>query len=140
MRKAGDVIFTDVDKNGDGVVEFSNRDDMEYALKSLHDTEFKNHNESTYIRVKPVGKKSSGRERSESPGRGGDRKGSSAPASSRRSRSASPAAPAGRDRDREERSRSRDRARSPRSRSRSNSRSDAGDARSKSDRPREEEV
>lgn len=60
MRKAGDVVFTDVDKYGEGsefmfnkfvvtiawrsylelagVVEFSNRDDMEYAIKSLDDT------------------------------------------------------------------------------------------------------
>ena len=26
MRKAGDVVYADVDHNGDGVVEFSNRD------------------------------------------------------------------------------------------------------------------
>ena len=135
MRKAGDVIFTDVDKNGDGVVEFSNRDDMEYALKSLHDTEFKNHNESTFIRVKPVSEKSSGRDRSESPARGGDRKGSAA-VSSRRSRSPSPA-PAGRDRDREDRSRSRERVRSPRSRSRSNSRSDTENKRTEKTRVEE---
>jgi hypothetical protein len=29
MRKAGDVVFTDVDsRNSEGIVEFSNRDDM----------------------------------------------------------------------------------------------------------------
>jgi RNA recognition motif-containing protein len=54
MRKAGDVVFSDVDRNGGGVVEFSNRDDMEYAIKSLDDTELKGRDESSYIRVKAV--------------------------------------------------------------------------------------
>lgn len=61
MRKAGDVVFSDVDKYGEGVVEFSNRDDMEYAIRSLDDTEFKNHHESSYIRVKAARKNSSDR-------------------------------------------------------------------------------
>jgi len=71
MRKAGDVVYTDVDKYGEGVVEFSNRDDMEYAIKSLDDTEFKNHHESSYIRVKLANKGggSSSRKRSVSPNR-----------------------------------------------------------------------
>jgi hypothetical protein len=29
MRKAGDVIYADVDHNGEGLVEFSNKEDME---------------------------------------------------------------------------------------------------------------
>lgn len=95
MRKAGDVVYTDVDKNGEGVVEFSNRDDMENALRTLDDTEFKNYNDSAYIRVKrrreASGDANRGREKARSP-----------------SRSRSP------------RSRSRDRKRSP-SRSRSHS-------------------
>eukprot|EP01036_Dinobryon_divergens_P029450 gene29450-38546_t len=66
MRKAGDVVFTDVDKYGEGVVEFSNRDDMEYAIKSLDDTEFKNHHESSYIRVKLANKGSSSSSRKRS--------------------------------------------------------------------------
>jgi len=61
MRKAGDVVFTDVDKYGDGVVEFSNRDDMEYAISKFDDTEFKGHSDSSYIRVKLANK---GRDRS----------------------------------------------------------------------------
>lgn len=45
MREAGDVCYADVDKNGagTGVVEFLNRDDMQYALKNLDDTKFKSH-------------------------------------------------------------------------------------------------
>jgi RNA recognition motif-containing protein len=90
MRKAGDVIHTDVYKNGDGLVEFSNREDMENAIRKLDDTEFQKHGDSTYIRIKPLNKSGGSEERD-------------------RSRS--------RDRDR---SRSRDRRRSPsRSRSRS---------------------
>lgn len=52
MRKAGDVVFTDVDARGGGVVEYSNEDDMETALRKLDDTEFKNRYDSAYIRVK----------------------------------------------------------------------------------------
>ena len=43
FRKAGDVVYTDVNNNtGEGIVEFSNRDDMEQAIDKLDDTEFKN--------------------------------------------------------------------------------------------------
>ena len=43
FRKAGDVVYTDVNNNtGDGIVEFSNREDMEAAIDKLDDTEFKN--------------------------------------------------------------------------------------------------
>lgn len=76
MRKAGDVIFTDVDKYGDGVVEFSNRDDMEYAIKTMDDKEFKGHNDTTFIRVKATKKddrddsRDRGRSKSKSPGGG----------------------------------------------------------------------
>ena len=43
FRKAGDVVYTDVNNNtGDGIVEFSNREDMETAIDKLDDTEFKN--------------------------------------------------------------------------------------------------
>eukprot|EP00602_Paraphysomonas_sp_CaronLab_P010238 CAMPEP_0185017486 /NCGR_PEP_ID=MMETSP1103-20130426/430_1 /TAXON_ID=36769 /ORGANISM="Paraphysomonas bandaiensis, Strain Caron Lab Isolate" /LENGTH=227 /DNA_ID=CAMNT_0027546915 /DNA_START=59 /DNA_END=743 /DNA_ORIENTATION=+ len=52
MRKAGDVIYADVDRNGDGVVEFSNEDDMEHAVRKLDDTEFKNPFDRSYVRVK----------------------------------------------------------------------------------------
>mmetsp|Transcript_27345 Transcript_27345/g.53306 ORF Transcript_27345/g.53306 Transcript_27345/m.53306 type:complete len:257 (+) Transcript_27345:83-853(+) len=54
MRQAGDVIYTDVDRQGGGVVEFSNKSDQEYAVKKLDDTEFKDRfgGERAYVRVK----------------------------------------------------------------------------------------
>lgn len=52
MRKAGDVIYADVDAYGDGVVEYSNEDDMEHAVRKLDDTEFRNSKDSSYVRVK----------------------------------------------------------------------------------------
>ena len=72
MREAGDVVYADVFRDGTGVVEFSRRDDMKYALKKLDDTKFKSHEgESSYIRLKEdTGRRS--RSRSRSPrGRGG---------------------------------------------------------------------
>ncbi len=118
MRKAGDVVFTDVDSKGGGEVDFSNREDMEYAIRSLDDTEFKNYAESSFIRVKAANKR---RDRSEE-GRGRKR-------SVSRSRSAS-------------RSRSPIRKRSPRSHSRSVSRSPSAErlpsAEEKAEKPMEE--
>lgn len=58
MRKAGDVVFTDVDRNGEGIVEFSNRDDMERAVDKLDDEEFRGRDGSGYIRVKFANKRS----------------------------------------------------------------------------------
>ena len=43
MRDAGDVCFSDVFKDGTGVVEYLKREDMKYALKKLDDTKFKSH-------------------------------------------------------------------------------------------------
>jgi len=114
MRKAGDVVFTDVDKYGDGVVEFSNRDDMEYAISKFDDTEFKGHSDSSYIRVKLANK---GRDRSvsRSPVRGRARSPSRSPVRGRaRSPSRSPVRGRGRSPSRSvsrSRSRSRDRER-----------------------------
>uniref|UniRef100_A0A1I8BMC5 RRM domain-containing protein n=1 Tax=Meloidogyne hapla TaxID=6305 RepID=A0A1I8BMC5_MELHA len=89
MREAGDVVYADVYRDGTGVVEFSRREDMKYALKKLDDTKFKSHEEDG------VG----GRSRSYSRSRSRSRRGS--PRYSRsRSRSFS-------------RSRSRSRSRSP---------------------------
>jgi arginine/serine-rich splicing factor 1/9 len=62
MRKVGDVVFTDVERNGDGVVDFSNREDMEEAIRRLDDTEFKSYTDSSYIRVRAAKQK---RDRSE---------------------------------------------------------------------------
>lgn len=53
MRKAGDVVYTDVNgEAGEGVVEFSNREDMEEAVRKLDDTEFKNRYDTAFIRIK----------------------------------------------------------------------------------------
>mmetsp|Transcript_19021 Transcript_19021/g.19150 ORF Transcript_19021/g.19150 Transcript_19021/m.19150 type:complete len:295 (-) Transcript_19021:881-1765(-) len=116
MRKAGDVIYADVDHNGDGVVEFSNRDDMESAVRRLDDTEFKNPFDKSYIRVRVDRKggrdsRSRSRDRSYSRSRSRDRPRRRRRSESR-SRSRSP-------RSRSPRSPSRSRSRSPRSRSRS---------------------
>lgn len=43
MREAGDVCFADVQRDGEGVVEFLRREDMEYALRRLDRTEFRSH-------------------------------------------------------------------------------------------------
>lgn len=43
MREAGDVCFADVQRDGEGVVEFLRREDMEYALRRLDGTEFRSH-------------------------------------------------------------------------------------------------
>ncbi|XP_063068120.1 serine/arginine-rich splicing factor 9-like [Engraulis encrasicolus] len=56
MREAGDVCFADVQRDGEGegegVVEFLRREDMDYALRLLDGTEFRSHQgETAYIRV-----------------------------------------------------------------------------------------
>ncbi|XP_073431743.1 serine/arginine-rich splicing factor 9-like, partial [Dendrobates tinctorius] len=52
MRKAGDVCYADVHKDGTGIVEFVRKDEMEYALRKLEDTKFCSHKrETSYIRV-----------------------------------------------------------------------------------------
>lgn len=110
MRKAGDVIFADVDRNtGEGIVEFSNRDDMERAIDKLDDQEFKNSFGSAYIRVRAVGSSSS------SSASGGSKRGGSR---DRNERKRSPSRSRSRSRDKNDRKRSPSRSRS-RSRSRS---------------------
>ena len=53
MREAGDVCYADVNRDGTGVVEFMNRDDMKFAIRHLDDTKFRSHDgESSYIRVR----------------------------------------------------------------------------------------
>jgi len=53
MRDAGDVQFTDVFKDGTGIVEYSRYEDMKYALKHLDDSKFRSHEgEVAFIRVK----------------------------------------------------------------------------------------
>ncbi|CAI0453275.1 unnamed protein product [Linum tenue] len=55
MRKAGDVCFAEVSRDGDGtfgLVDYTNSDDMKYAIRKLDDTEFRNPWARSYIRVK----------------------------------------------------------------------------------------
>jgi len=47
------VCYTDVYKDGTGVVEFLRYDDMKYAVRKLDDTKFRSHEgETSHIRVK----------------------------------------------------------------------------------------
>ncbi|KAJ6677434.1 SERINE/ARGININE RICH SPLICING FACTOR [Salix viminalis] len=55
MRKAGDVCFAEVSRDSDGtfgVVDYTNHEDMKYAIRKLDDTEFRNPWARAYIRVK----------------------------------------------------------------------------------------
>uniref|UniRef100_A0A3Q3MQE4 Serine/arginine-rich splicing factor 9 n=1 Tax=Labrus bergylta TaxID=56723 RepID=A0A3Q3MQE4_9LABR len=72
MREAGDVCFADVQRDGEGVVEFLRREDMDYALRRLDRTEFHSHQgETAYIRVfEERGNASWDRSRSRSRSRG----------------------------------------------------------------------
>ncbi|KAM9820461.1 serine/arginine-rich splicing factor 9 [Neosynchiropus ocellatus] len=72
MREAGDVCFADVTRDGEGIVEFIRREDMEYALRRLDRTEFRSHQgENAFIRVfEDRGNPGWGRSRSRSRSRG----------------------------------------------------------------------
>ena len=56
MREAGDVCFADVFKDGTGAVEYTRREDLQYAIKKLDDTRFKSHEVTrinyTYVSIK----------------------------------------------------------------------------------------
>ncbi|CAH1446618.1 unnamed protein product [Lactuca virosa] len=55
MRKAGDVCFAEVSRDSKGtfgLVDYTNYDDMKYAIRKLDDTEFRNPWAKTYIRVR----------------------------------------------------------------------------------------
>lgn len=54
MREAGDVCFADVQRDGEGVVEFLRREDMEYALRRLDRTEFRSHQVSSCADESPL--------------------------------------------------------------------------------------
>lgn len=43
MREAGDVCYADVQRDGEGVVEYLRKEDMEYAMRRLDRTEFRSH-------------------------------------------------------------------------------------------------
>ncbi|XWS67595.1 hypothetical protein CRYUN_Cryun04dG0019300 [Craigia yunnanensis] len=70
MRKAGDVCFAEVSRDGDGamgIVDYTNYDDMKYAIRKLDDSEFRNPFARAYIRVKCYeGSPGGGRSRSRS--------------------------------------------------------------------------
>ncbi|KAM5557792.1 serine/arginine-rich splicing factor SR34A [Rosa sericea] len=118
MRKAGDVCFAEVCRDSEGtygLVDYNNYDDMKYAVRELHDTEFKNPWARSYIRVKVYESSSPSRSRSRSRSVRRNRSNSLERSVSRsvsRSRSASPVKPS-----------------RPRSRSRSMSRSRSGSPR-----------
>ncbi|KAG6750457.1 hypothetical protein POTOM_044952 [Populus tomentosa] len=70
MRRAGDVCFSQVfrDRGGmTGIVDYTNYDDMKYAIKKLDDSEFRNAFSRAYIRVREY---DSRRSYSRSPSRG----------------------------------------------------------------------
>ncbi|CAK9328403.1 unnamed protein product [Citrullus colocynthis] len=55
MRRAGDVCFSEVfrDRGGmAGIVDYTNYDDMKYAIRKLDDSEFRNAFSRAYVRVK----------------------------------------------------------------------------------------
>lgn len=134
MRKAGDVIYADVDRNGDGVVEYSNEDDMENAIRKLDDTEFKNPFDKSYVRVRAANERKERRSRSRSRSRDRDRRDRShsrdSPSGSRDRKESDKDKEKDKERDHSpSRSVSRDRRRGSRSPSRSRSRSEDRDRR-----------
>ncbi|KOM39463.1 hypothetical protein LR48_Vigan03g284500 [Vigna angularis] len=70
MRKAGDVCFSQVFHDGrgtTGIVDYTNYDDMKYAIKKLDDSEFRNAFSKGFVRVREY---DSRRDSSRSPSRG----------------------------------------------------------------------
>ncbi|KAE8696972.1 Serine/arginine-rich-splicing factor SR34 [Hibiscus syriacus] len=121
MRRAGDVCFSQVFRDGGGttgIVDYTNYDDMKYAIKKLDDTEFRNAFSRAYVRVKEYDSK---RDSSRSPSRGRSVSRSRSRSRGRsKSRSKSPRTKPSR------KSPAKSRSRSPRSRSASRSRSLSG--------------
>ncbi|XAR58442.1 hypothetical protein NMG60_11013831 [Bertholletia excelsa] len=133
MRRAGDVCFSQVYRDGNGtkgIVDYTNYDDMKYAIRKLDDSEFRNAFSRAIVRVKEY-KRSQSRSRSYSRSHSRSRSSSRGRSYSRsrslsRSRSKSPKAKSSRRSPALSRSRSASRSRSgskPRSVSRSPSRS-----------------
>jgi len=120
FRQAGDVIYTDVDRQGGGVVEFSKKSDQEYALDKMDDAEFSNPFHKGYIRVKKPRDQMTSEERDREDKDDRERRDRDRDRDRSRSRSRS------RSGDRRKRDRSRSRSRSGR---RSRSRSDSRDRR-----------
>lgn len=115
MRKAGDVCFAEVSRDSEGtfgLVDYTNYEDMKYAIRKLDDSEFRNPWTKTHIRVRrydrsPSRSPSRSRSRSRSPRRSRSKSAErSVSRSPSKSRSASPVKPS--------RPRSRSRSDSPR--------------------------
>ncbi|XP_021904029.1 serine/arginine-rich-splicing factor SR34-like [Carica papaya] len=128
MRQAGDVCFSQVFRDGSGttgIVDYTNYEDMKYAIKKLDDSEFRNAFSRAYVRVREYDSRrdysrSPSRGRSYSKGRSESRSRSRSRGRSysrSRSKSKSPKAKSSR----RTPARSRSRTASPRSRSRSRS-------------------
>ncbi|XP_047981688.1 serine/arginine-rich splicing factor SR30-like isoform X4 [Salvia hispanica] len=93
MRRAGDVCFSQVYRERDGmrgVVDYNNYDDMKYAIRKLDDSLFRNQFSKAYIRVEEYDRRRSySRSPSKSP-YSRSRSISRSPGDRARSRSASP--------------------------------------------------
>ncbi|KAH6819065.1 SERINE-ARGININE PROTEIN 30 [Perilla frutescens var. frutescens] len=90
MRRAGDVCFSQVYRDRDGmrgVVDYTNYDDMKYAMRKLDDSLFRNQFSRAYIRVEEYNRR---RSYSRSPSRSRSRSITLSPDYRDRSRSASP--------------------------------------------------
>ncbi|TVU21159.1 hypothetical protein EJB05_30783, partial [Eragrostis curvula] len=69
MRRAGDVCFSDVYREAGetiGIVDYTNYDDMKYAIRKLDDSQFRNAFSRAYIRVREYDARSRSRSRSRS--------------------------------------------------------------------------
>jgi arginine/serine-rich splicing factor 1/9 len=69
MRRAGDVCFSDVYREAGetiGIVDYTNYDDMKYAIRKLDDSQFRNAFSRAYIRVREYDYGSRSRSRSHS--------------------------------------------------------------------------
>ncbi|RLN24906.1 pre-mRNA-splicing factor SF2 [Panicum miliaceum] len=69
MRRAGDVCFSDVYREAGetiGIVDYTNYDDMKYAIRKLDDSLFRNTFSRAYIRVREYDARSRSRSRNRS--------------------------------------------------------------------------
>ncbi|KAI5658720.1 hypothetical protein M9H77_27513 [Catharanthus roseus] len=90
MRRAGDVCFSQVFRDRDGmrgIVDYTNYEDMKYAIRKLDDSLFRNQFSRAYIRVEEYDKR---RSYSRSPSRSPYHSRSRSPSYSDGSRSRSP--------------------------------------------------
>jgi len=134
FRTAGEITYTNVERSGDGVVEFRDRKGLDYALKYKDELEL----DGRKLRVREEGyyrSKRSSRSRSRSNSRSRSRSSKSATRSSTKSKSRSASRSRSRSRNHdhsERRYRNTNHSRQTRSRSESNSRSRSRERYSKS--------